>query len=122
MHGTDIDEGALEAARANLARAGVQGVRLTNADATMFAPRGVTLAITNPPMGRRVARGELSPLVDRFLHNVSAALAPGGRLVWLSPMPERSRARLEQMGFAVDVARKVDMGGFSAELQRARKR
>ncbi len=122
IHGTDIDEGALEAARANLARAGVEGVRLTNADATMFAPRGVTLAITNPPMGRRVARGELSPLVDRFLHNVAAALVPGGRLVWLSPMPERTRARLEQAGFTIDVARKVDMGGFSAELQRATKR
>jgi 23S rRNA G2445 N2-methylase RlmL len=122
IHGTDIDEGALEAARANLARAGVEGVRLTNADATMFAPRGVTLAITNPPMGRRVARGELSPLVDRFLHNVAAALVPGGRLVWLSPMPERTRARLEQAGFTIDVARKVDMGGFSAELQRASKR
>jgi tRNA G10 N-methylase Trm11 len=100
----------------------VEGVHLTNADATMFAPRGVTLAITNPPMGRRVARGELSPLVDRFLHNVAAALVPGGRLVWLSPMPERTRARLEQAGFTIDVARKVDMGGFSAELQRATKR
>ncbi len=122
LHGSDVDEHALESARANLARAGVNDVSLSLADATIFAPRGVTLAITNPPMGRRVARGELAPLVDRFLHNVASALVPGGRLVWLSPMPERSRARLKDAGLTIDVARQVDMGGFRAELQRATKR
>ena len=121
LHGTDVDETALEAARANFARAGLEGVHLAHADATMQAPRGVTLAITNPPMGRRVARGELAPLLDRFLHNVARALAPGGRLVWLSPMPERTRGRLEEEGLTIDVARPVDMGGFRAELQRATK-
>ncbi len=121
LHGTDIDEGALEAARANLARAGVEGVHLVHADSTLKTPKGVTLVLTNPPMGRRVARGELAPLVDRFVHAVAGALVPGGRLVWLSPMPERSRARLEAEGFTIDLARPVDMGGFRAELQRATK-
>jgi hypothetical protein len=73
-------------------------------------------------MGRRVARGELAPLMDRFIHSVAGALVPGGRLVWLSPMPERTRARLEAEGFTIDLARSVDMGGFHAELQRATKR
>jgi len=122
LHGTDVDEHALESARANLARANVTDAQLTLADATIFAPPGVTLALTNPPMGRRVARGELAPLVDRFLHNVARALVPGGRLVWLSPMPERSRARLVDAGLTLDLARPVDMGGFRAELQRATKR
>ncbi len=126
LHGTDIDEGALEAARANLARAGIDGAHLVHADSTApggaGVPPGVTLVVTNPPMGRRVARGELAPLMDRFVHTVAGALAPGGRLVWLSPMPERTRARLEAEGFTIDFARPVDMGGFHAELQRATKR
>jgi hypothetical protein len=70
-------------------------------------------------MGRRVARGELAPLMDRFVVSAREALVRGGRLVWLSPMPDRTRARLEAEGFTVDLARAVDMGGFSAELQRA---
>ncbi|HEY2515230.1 MAG TPA: methyltransferase [Polyangiaceae bacterium] len=122
IHGTDVDEGALEAAKANLARAGIEGVKLAHADSTMHAPRGVSLAITNPPMGRRVARGELAPLLDRFVHKVAKTLVPGGRLVWLSPMPERTRGRLEEEGMVLEVARGVDMGGFRAELQRAVKK
>jgi tRNA G10 N-methylase Trm11 len=119
MIGTDVDEGALESARANLARAGIEGVSLIHADSTIKIPHGVTLVVTNPPMGRRVARGELAPLMDRFARSAREALAPGGRLVWLSPMPERTRARLEAEGFTIDLARPVDMGGFRAELQRA---
>jgi 23S rRNA G2445 N2-methylase RlmL len=119
LHGTDIDEGALEAARANLARAGIEAVQLVHADSTAKRPRDVTLVLTNPPMGRRVARGELAPLMDRFVVSAREALVRGGRLVWLSPMPDRTRARLEAEGFTVDLARAVDMGGFSAELQRA---
>jgi 23S rRNA G2445 N2-methylase RlmL len=126
LYGTDIDEGALEAARANLARAGVERVQLARGDSTAadgaMTPPGVTLVLTNPPMGRRVARGELAPLMDRFVHTVAGALTSGGRVVWLSPMPERTRTRLEAEGFTIDVARPVDMGGFSAELQRATKR
>jgi 23S rRNA G2445 N2-methylase RlmL len=124
LHGTDIEESALEASRANLARAEVERVSLRHGDSTAdgAAPPGATLVLTNPPMGRRVARGELAPLMDRFVHVVAAALGPGGRLVWLSPMPERTRARLESAGFTIDVARPVDMGGFHAELQRATKR
>ena len=70
-------------------------------------------------MGRRVARGELAPLMDGFVLSVARALVPGGRLVWLSPMPARTRGRLEAEGFTIDLARPVDLGGFRAELQRA---
>jgi 23S rRNA G2445 N2-methylase RlmL len=122
MIGTDVDEGALESARANLARAAVDRVELVHADSTQKVPEGVTLLLTNPPMGRRVARGELAPLMDRFVHAAKEALGSsrsGGRLVWLSPMPERTRGRLEAEGFTIEVARPVDMGGFRAELQRA---
>jgi 23S rRNA G2445 N2-methylase RlmL len=121
LHGTDVEEAALEAARANLARAGVEGVHLVHGDSTVAAPKKVTLAITNPPMGRRVARGELAMLLDRIVHRVGAALAPGGRFVWLSPLPERTRARFADAGLTIELARSVDMGGFRAELQRATK-
>jgi 23S rRNA G2445 N2-methylase RlmL len=120
--GTDVDEGALESARANVARAGVERVELVHADSTQNVPEGVTLVLTNPPMGRRVARGELAPLMDKFVHAAREALGSarsGGRLVWLSPMPDRTRARLQAAGFTIEVARPVDMGGFRAELQRA---
>jgi 23S rRNA G2445 N2-methylase RlmL len=119
LHGTDVEESALEAARANLARAGVEGVHLVHGDSTVAAPNGVTLAITNPPMGRRVARGELAMLIDRIVHRVARTLVKGGRFVWLSPMPERTRARFADEGLRVELARSVDMGGFRAELQRA---
>jgi 23S rRNA G2445 N2-methylase RlmL len=119
LHGSDVDARALDVARANLLAAGISGASLVQADATTHAPPGVTLILTNPPMGRRVARGELAPLLDRFLAHAARALVPGGRLVWLSPMPERTRGRLAAAGLVLDQAREVDMGGFSAELQQA---
>jgi 23S rRNA G2445 N2-methylase RlmL len=119
LHGSDVDARALDVARANLRAAGIEGASLVQADATTHAPPGVTLVLTNPPMGRRVARGELAPLLDRFVAHVARTLRPGGRLVWLSPMPERTRGRLVAAGLVIDHAALVDMGGFSAELQRA---
>ncbi len=121
LHGSDVDPRALDVARANLAAAGIAGAHLALGDATTFAPPGVTLILTNPPMGRRVARGELAPLLDRFVAHVTRTLRPGGRLVWLSPMPERTRQRLTEAGLVIGYAQEIDMGGFSAELQSAAK-
>ena len=55
LFGSDVDPRALEVARANLAGAGIEA-RLELQDALEPAPEGVTLIITNPPMGRRAAR------------------------------------------------------------------
>lgn len=121
MVGTDTDARAIEAARDNLRAAGVRGARLALADATRHVVRGVTLVITNPPMGRRVARGTSTALLERFVAHVGEVLGPGGRFVWLSPAPKESRKWGRRAGLSLVLARDVDMGGFSAELQMWRK-
>jgi 23S rRNA G2445 N2-methylase RlmL len=116
--GSDLDEGALSAARANLAAASLSSVELALGDATQHAPSGVTRIVTNPPMGRRVARdGSLAELLDRFTDHAARVLVPGGRLTWLSPLGGRTAARAEAAGLRVSLRQSVDMGGFHAELQ-----
>jgi 23S rRNA G2445 N2-methylase RlmL len=118
LHGTDLESAALSAARANAERANVE-LRLTQADARSHRIRGVSLIISNPPMGRRVARdGNLGPLLEAFLANAASLLVPSGRLVWLSPLPNQTAATAERLGLKVTRYEPVDLGGFSAELQR----
>ena len=112
LHGTDRDPKALEAAQKNLAAAGVTAkLRLGNAMGP--APAGVTLILTNPPMGRRVARPDLA----RFVDHAAAALAPGGRLVWISPLPRATETRARAAGMVATFTQTVEMGGFSADIQ-----
>jgi 23S rRNA G2445 N2-methylase RlmL len=118
LFGSDIDPRALDAARANLEAAGLVGVTLSDGDATTYAPPGVTRIVTNPPMGRRVARdGSLAELLDRFTDHAAAVLANGGSVAWLSPMGGRTAERAEAKGFRVTTRQRVDLGGFQAELQ-----
>jgi len=118
LHGTDLESEALSAARANAERAQLE-VRLALGDARSHRVKHVTLIISNPPMGRRVARdGNLGPLLDAFLTNAAACLGPGGRLVWLSPFADRTAAAARRLGFKVTRHDPVDLGGFAAELQR----
>jgi 23S rRNA G2445 N2-methylase RlmL len=118
LHGSDVDPRALDAARANLAAAGFEAT-LEQGDALALAPAGVTLVITNPPMGRRASRtAGLSDMLDRFVAHAAAVLVPGGRLVWIAPWPERSRSSALAAGLRLERARIVDMGGFDAEMQR----
>lgn len=118
LHGSDLDERALAIARANLAASDVRAT-LAVGDALTFAPRGVTLVITNPPMGRRASRtAGLAEMLNRFVVHVASVLVPGGRLVWITPWAKRARAAAAQAGLRLDSARTVDMGGFDAEMQR----
>lgn len=118
LWGSDLDARALAAARQNLDAAGVSA-QLVQADALQFAPPAPSLIVTNPPMGRRVARdGSLAALLDDFLQHAAEVLVPGGRIVWLSPLPERTERRARELAFQVSSGPDVDMGGFSARLQR----
>src|SRR5262249_11449879 len=114
--GTDVDPRAIAAARKNLERAGIERVTIEQGDACESSPEGVTVILTNPPMGRRVERGRHADLLDRFVTHAARVLVPGGALVWLVPEPERIRARAKAEGLHLDRAFTVDMGGFSAEL------
>jgi 23S rRNA G2445 N2-methylase RlmL len=118
LQGSDVDRTALAVARGNLAAAGV-GADLTVGDALETYPSGVTLILTNPPMGRRVSRGpDFARVLEHFLRHAARVLVPHGRLVWIAPHPKRARAVGAGCGLALEWASQVDMGGFEAELQR----
>lgn len=117
--GTDRDPAALRAASANIGAAGLTGrVSLIEADALAFRDARPTLILTNPPLGRRVARSEGGELLDAFLRHAASRLAPGGRLVWVSPDARRHGALAERLGLRVGYEQRVDMGGFPATIQR----
>lgn len=119
--GSDIDPAALEIARENLSSAGATSVTLIHGDAPTLQLPGLspTLIVTNPPLGRRVQRGpNLGGILERFVLHAADVLAPGGRLVWISPFPQRTRQAAEERGLTLAMAQEVDMGGFAAEIQK----
>jgi len=116
LAGTDIDPAALDAARANLASAHV-GAELHAGDALAGTAPPATAIVTNPPMGRRVARGRAEDLLLRLVDRAAAVLPPGGILCWVSPQPGKTRARAARGGLRLLAAQTIDMGGFAAEIQ-----
>ncbi len=122
LYGSDLDAAALDATRENLAAAGVRA-ELRAGNATELRPEGVSLILTNPPMGRRLVRDRsLGTLLDAFVAHAARVLVPGGRLIWLSPLPDRTRKVAHEVGLRTTPGgTRVDMGGFEAELQRFQK-
>jgi 23S rRNA G2445 N2-methylase RlmL len=117
--GTDLDPriaalGAETLTRAKLARATVQ-----QGDALLVTPRPApTLVLTNPPLGRRVGRqADPGALLSHLAARLPAVLAPGARVVWLSPQPDRTARALVAAGFRVTDGTRVDLGGLVAERQ-----
>jgi len=119
LYGTDVDGRALDRARANLAAAGVDA-ELSLADARTFRPRErPTLILTNPPMGRRVLnKTETSALTLAMLQHAAELLPPGGRIAWITPRADDAVKQARVLGLTVELRRRVDMGGFTAELQK----
>jgi len=116
--GSDSDARALAIAADNLAAAHV-AAHLEGADALVHSPPGVTLIVTNPPMGRRASRvAGLADELDRFVEHAASVLTLGGRLVWIAPWPARTRDAAMRAGLVLDRAYLIDMGGFEAEMQR----
>lgn len=119
LHGTDLDAKALTAARENATSAQVPRVFLQQADARNHRVAGLSLVLTNPPMGRRVLRARgLSGVLCQVVRNVASQLVPGGRVVWLSPFAEATARAALDAGLSVERLAPVDLGGFEAELQR----
>jgi 23S rRNA G2445 N2-methylase RlmL len=122
LFGTDTDSRALAAAAKNLAEARVEA-RLERADALETTPPGVTLLLTNPPMGRRVRAGEhegLAPFLERFVAHAARVLVPGrgARFVWVSPRGALTRAAAKRAGFVLERSQPIVMGTHEAEIQR----
>lgn len=116
LFGTDVSPEALAAARANLESAGVDAA-LSLADATAEAPDGVTVILSNPPMGKRVLRGRAHALVEDMVERAAGLLPAGGLLCWISPVPGQTRARAAAVGLRLIEASSIDMGGFASEIQ-----
>jgi hypothetical protein len=114
--GSDIEPSALAAARANLDSAGVSA-ELARGDVLTWRPGRVTAILSNPPMGRRVARGRAAELLLGLVDVAGKALAPGGVLTWISPHPGQTRAAASRSGLRLLAAETLDMGGFAAEIQ-----
>lgn len=116
LRGSDLDEAALAAARANLAAAGVDA-ELARADARAYAPGPIDLILTNPPLGSRVQL-DAAALLGAALPGMVRQLAPGGRLVWITPAPTKTGPVLEQLGLARRSSLHVDLGGVRGRLER----
>ena len=58
----------------------------------------------------------VAPLTD-FLQHAARVLRPGGRLVWISPLPRVTHSVALQAGLRCQHTRTVDMGGFSGQLE-----
>ena len=114
--GTDLDGGALDAARENLEAAGVRA-ELAIADARTHAPGPIDLILTNPPLGSRV-QVDAAALLVAALPNFARALAPRGRLVWITPSPRKTSPVAEQLGLARTRSFAVDLGGVRGQLER----
>lgn len=123
--GTDRSAPALDAARKNLAAASIEGctVELHHGHALRtpaLAPGRVDLILSNPPMGRRVTvEGDgLRRLLHDFVAHAARVLAPGGRMIWLSPAPRSTAHTAEHHGLRVRDLDPIDMGGFFSTPQR----
>jgi predicted RNA methylase len=117
--GTDVDREALERARQNLDSAGAERFDLVRSDARAALLPPLTTMITNPPMGRRVARGtDLDELLRAVIEKASASMMAEGRCVLVSPRPRTTRAAARSAGLTLVASHVIDMGGFDAELQR----
>jgi 23S rRNA G2445 N2-methylase RlmL len=120
LHGTDIEQRAIDAARTNLRAAGVSRFRLVRGDSRTTGPdEPLSLVITNPPFGKRTLRPDaIAPLLADVLGNVARRTREGGRVVWVSPMPARTVALADAVGFEVETRMPVDLGGVRAEIQK----
>ncbi|MEM7152130.1 MAG: methyltransferase [Myxococcota bacterium] len=125
--GTDTSAAAIAAARQNFeaAQLDVDSVELIQGSAIDQRPSHVpvSLIVSNPPMGRRVMVDGtgMRQLLQDFVARAAQLLAPGGRVVWLSPAPRSTAHAAEQLGMSAEDLPAVDMGGFTATPQILRK-
>ncbi|MGE0399186.1 MAG: 50S ribosomal protein L11 methyltransferase [Kofleriaceae bacterium] len=120
--GSDLDDDALAAARANLAAAGIaadakRATELVRADARRFAPGPVDAIVTNPPLGSRV-HVDAGALLAEALPHFARQLRVGGRLVWITPQWRKTTPVAEAHGLVLVRSLFVDLGGVRGRLER----
>ncbi|HEY3802515.1 MAG TPA: methyltransferase [Kofleriaceae bacterium] len=120
LAGTDLSEGALAAARANLAAAGVTATLELGDARAALGERDLELVITNPPLGGRV-QVDAPALLAQLLPVVARRLVTGGRLAWI--VPAHAAAHLGKLADKLGLRRTlfapdVDLGGVRVCLER----
>jgi predicted RNA methylase len=122
IHGTDLSAEAIAITRDNLAAAQIETVPThfacrdfrDYAASGSLEPGGVTLIITNPPLGMRVPVANLRGLIEDLFDVAAKVLRPGGRLVLANPIamkePPRSLRLLSSQA--------VDFGGFDCRVEK----
>lgn len=122
VFGTDRSEEAIAIAAENLAAAPLPPVRTRFAccdfrdSATVegLGANTVSLLLTNPPLGRRVPIPDLRGLIEDLFAVAADVLLPGGRLVFVNPLPVEPKGRALKLQFR----QKVDLGGFYCRLEK----
>lgn len=128
LHGTDLDPKAIAVAEANISAAKLYDIQsiFTECDfrdalkpgpPAGIRPGGVSLIITNPPLGRRVRVKDMQGLFADLYHAASVALKPGGRLVFANPL----RTGPSDPSLKLEYRQAIDMGGFDCRLEMYRK-
>ena len=130
--GTDLDPKAIAVAEANISAAKLSNVQsisecifvesdfrdaLKPGHPAGIRPGGVSLIITNPPLGRRVRVKDMQGLFADLYRAASVALKPGGRLVFANPL----RTGPTDPSLKLEYRQVIDMGGFDCRLEMYRK-
>lgn len=118
--GSDLEDAALAAARANAAAAGVE-LELVKGDARSVEIGEVDVAITNPPLGSRVHVDAIALLVEA-VPNIARQIVRGGRLVWITPSVRRTTHACEAAGLSRVASLPVDLGGVRGHVEHWEKR
>jgi len=121
IYGTDLNPDAIAVCRTNFAAARVKAVPLTLACCDFrdcakvegLASKGVTLMITNPPMGRRIRVPSLRGLIRDLFGVAAEVLQPGGRLIFANPL----RIGPLDPSLKLKYQKVVDLGGFDCRLE-----
>ena len=119
VFGTDLSAEAIAIAQNNFVAAGIASVeaKFCRCDfrehAAVGGLGGVSLIITNPPLGMRVPVPSIRQLIADLFSVAAEVLKPGGRLVFVNPLRTESphpqlKLRSRQL---------VDMSGFDCRME-----
>lgn len=120
-YGTDLSAEAIRVAESNFSAASLASVSATFiwGDFRSFPgklgplPGGLTLIISNPPLGKRVSIPNLRELYEDLFAAAARLLRRGGRLVLINPFQMAS----PQPSLTLKTRHTVDMGGFNCRLE-----
>ena len=113
----DSEANALSIAKELAGNADVKFELAQVKDALAWSGLKVDCVVTNPPFGRRAKTADIVGLLEKFIEKLPRLIKPGGRLIWISPQPKRTRNILESVGFNMELSQPLNLGGIKVALQ-----